>query len=77
MISDLVDIQPLVCLLGWKKTKDGLTLEQMEELEGGVIRESKTGMAATTRADRRKQQEAPDGEKPSSKESALVERLIH
>ncbi len=52
-------------------------MEQMEELEGGVIRESKTGMAATTRADRRKQQEAPDGEKPSSKESALVERLIH
>lgn len=33
----------------------------MEELEGGVIRESKTGMAATTRADMRKQHEAPDG----------------
>lgn len=36
-------------------------MEQVEELEGGVIKESKTGMAATQRADRRKRKSSHDG----------------
>ena len=64
-----------VCNAGGKKRKDGLTLEQVEELEGGVIRESKTGMAATKRADRRKQKGDPDGKYPSLMTSVLPIRL--
>lgn len=48
--------------VGGKKRKDGLTLEQVEELEGGTIKESKAGMAATQRADKRRQKAAPDGD---------------
>lgn len=45
--------------------KKGLTLEEVEELEGGVIKESKVGMAASKRADKRKQKQAGDG-KPAT-----------
>lgn len=36
------------------KAKKGLTLGEVEEQEGGAVQESKIGMAATKRAEKRK-----------------------
>ena len=46
-----------------RKGEKGQTLEQVEEMEGGTIKESKIGMAAAKRVDRRKQKASRDGEK--------------
>jgi len=47
-----------------KKADKGekLTLEQVEEMEGGTIKESKVGMAAMQRADRRKRKKTAEGD---------------
>ena len=47
--------------VGFTKAKKGLTLEEVEEQEGGVVKESKLGMAKTKRAQRRKQEAPQDG----------------
>ena len=46
-----------------RKGDKGQTLEQVEEMEGGTIKESKIGMAAAKRVDRRKQKASRDGKK--------------
>lgn len=46
------------------KKRKGLTLEEVEELEGSTVKESKVGMAASRRADKRKQSRAHEGEQP-------------
>lgn len=46
---------------GKKGNSKGLTLEEVEEQEGGIVKESKLGMAATQRAERRKGKLSKDG----------------
>ena len=48
-------------IAGFVKGKKGLTLEEVENQEGGIVRESKIGMAATKRADLRKHKGSMNG----------------
>ena len=67
MNKQILLCRPSVSVPAGRKGEKGQTLEQVEEMEGGTIKESKIGMAAAKRVDRRKQKASRDGKKKMNK----------